>query len=907
MLKGLGEDDMAIWPFGRKKKKFDTSTTGDPSMGVARSSPAEGTRRDSAAEPSLFDSPSLGKRSNRNDGERRHRSSSRKLTKSQRFRAKDVGMAEPVPSVPADPEFIRTQPDHVNEKPLGHQFSMPPENRGNVPSYYFQDPRSMSSLQPDKFTATPSVPTLRAKRSANNDSSLPRRKSSKRKADDHAREQEIKAMSSPIPVPRRPPSHSVGVLSRDGQKSPSGPRRDFERPLSDISLRLPESVHSTMSVASDSHSFRVSTFDVLSPRPTIRYCGHPRSKDAGFGSYGGSRTSTKKERAPIIPEEALKSKKRINELADDLDAPTLRELMERDQRRSERSRTSDQEKLQRRLQRRAEKQRAMDDGHTEPHDGPLKENVDPKEGSHGDLNLGLGIARATATPVLEGSSLLQSREQGSRTPESWLNDPSKDHLLLPAPIQDPADEQFTSHLGMPSPTVEQEEPVLETAKAVRLSQASMSPPMSPLQNFYGPSSLSQVSDLASRSTPDIPDRNDTRRDSDNSGRLSSNWTSIFRRSGTRAKRSSTDRGRTVPTEFLNTSRESLSRQMPPSVFARVPAARSGTPVRTQSRFREDLPELPISPPASRVHSPGASLPPRSLTDDQKNPELSNVVDQLASSDRPLSEIHPAFREQIALSRQQSVKSTSVDIPSSAVLSQSLASVDSEGSWLTGRPVKRSSQTLINPLRESASSLHQRSGELGASEGPLNIARMAQIDIGRLTPGPEDDPSPHIPHRPPFRMNHSGVGASSDSDEDESLIRPQPPRIAPDEGKWHGAIGKQPTIVRQEARTRSREGLLNDFQAGEDSVDSSLSVDSPVGLPFEEMISSPENPFIHRATSVDLGKGHARHISAGSARLLDLPRRSSTEMKRVSTASGERSPLSISLRQEPEETRASDVD
>jgi hypothetical protein len=42
----------------------------------------------------------------------------------------------------------------------------------------------------------------------------------------------------------------------------------------------------------------------------------------------------------------------------------------------------------------------------------------------------------------------------------------------------------------------------------------------------------------------------------------------------------------------------------------------------------------------------------------------------------------------------------------------------------------------------------------------------------------------------------------------------------------------------------------------------------------------EGSGVHRATSVDLGKRHARHISAGSARLLELKAKASGE-KRMS--------------------------
>lgn len=876
---------MAIWPFGRKnKKKMDSDTA---SMSVSRNKPSEGARRDPGSEVNDISQPPLGRKPSGTE-QRRKRSSSRKLTKAQRSRMTENEKVEPLPSGPSPSQPPPQRPDNekaeVNAGPTNAASSqqpvVPPRDRGDVPSYYFQNPTSLSSLQPENFHAIFGPPTLRAPRSAN-EPSVPRRKSSKRKAEDHAREQEIKAMSSPIPVPKRPASHSSGLLARD-RRVPSGLNASRERPLSEISLPLQESVHSTVSMISDSQGFKVSAFDVLSPRPTIRYSENPRNHGAS-GSIGPSRTSTRREKQPVIPEEGYKSKKRIEDLADDLDAGTIRELLERDRRRSERSRRSEQEKLHRRLQRRADKDRAADK-RREGGDGPSDENADPKDMSENDI--GLGIASTVPSPVLRSPG----EPQETRTSQPWRGHRSEERLPLESPFSD----TITSQQQWPAPAEELDIPVLETAKEVRLSQASMSPPTSPVQKAHGPSSLSQLSDYGTPSSSDIPDRIDPdRRDSDNSARISSNWTAIFRRSGTRAKRDSVDRGRAAPSEFSNTSRESV-RQMPPSAFARVPPARAGTPVRTQSRFREDLPELP-TPPDSRLQSPEATA----LTQLPPQPGPTRIT---SSPDHPLSDIHPAFRDEIALSRHQSVKSQTADIPSSAILSQSLASVDSEGSWLTGRPVKRSSQTLVNPLRESGSSLQQRWRELGASDEELpNLKEYG----GRLSPGPGDFAQGERARKRHGMIGNGGIGSDS---EDDTTLHSQP--AGPnqeDEGTWHSAVGKQPTIVRQGARAKSREGLLNDFQAAEDSAGSSPTGDSPTAQPFGDSSGGRENSFIHRATSIDLAKGHARHISAGSARLLNLPPRSSGEMKRVSTASGERSPRSPPLPAGPHEMRASDVD
>ncbi|KAL8918860.1 MAG: hypothetical protein Q9208_007117 [Pyrenodesmia sp. 3 TL-2023] len=871
---------MAFWPFNRKKK----DKSNEERMASAKNKTTHSLMRDPRSEPMEPVTPPLSKKSSRRESQKRRRSSSRKLTK-----RKDSESTEP--PLPTGPMVDRRDP--LNEKvlpgaPLGstQQLIKAPADRGDVPSYYFQQQMSTASLQPEDFSVIPTLPTLSSKRSAH-DPILPRRKSSKRKADDQAREQEIRAMASPIPIPKRPTTSAGGLPARDSRKMPGGMQRNGQNPTSDVSLPIADSLASSMISAPESHSFRISAFDALSPRPTIRYSENPRS---GSGSLRPSRTSTGKDKQPMIPEEPLNPKRRIDELADEMDSGSLRELMERERRRTERLRQSDNERLQRRLQRKADKQEAQ--AAAEDKSAGLDIEKDPGEP---ELQPTIaGVKEEQDAQMAESWLDDPERECGRRTPESWLKDPSRENLVPVSPFHDPVAGAGTSHLEAPTPTDDPEEPILETAQAVRLSQASMSPPTSPIQRAHEPSTLSHIAYLASRSTPDIPERpHDERRDSDASAGLSSNWRSIFRRSGTRANRSSTDRGRKTPSEFSNTSRESFARQMPPSAFTRMPQARSGTSIRTQSRFKEDLPELPLSPPDSRVQSPEA--PGQSPA-----PQLDQARASVTSNpNQPLSDIHPAFREEVALSRHQSLNRGSTDAPRSALMSQSLASVDSEGSWLTGRPVKRSSQTPVNPLRESASSLQRRLRDLGASEDDMASAEEEREYQDLLTPGPEEVFSRQRSMRGLRRTDDSATPGESD---DDIALHPAPAAIAEEEGMMRGAVGRQPTIVRQGTRARSREGLLNEFHAGEDSQDS-----SPIGDSPGADASSPDTPFIQRAMSVDFGKGHARHISAGSARLLDLPARSSGEMKRMSHSSGERSSLGPPSPRPFSETRASDID
>ena len=863
---------MAFWPFGRKKKK--TSKSSEKGMAASRNKHPDSARSDPGQHATADASPpTLSRKSSRKSSLRSNkRTAARKLSKAQQSRSRDSEKTSAPAGVPPLPSAIDTRAI-LDEKGLSGttnvKISQPPVDRGDVPSYYFHNHTSMSSIQAERFTAMNRVPTLRGKRSSN-DTNLLRQKSSKRKAVDHAREQEIKALSSPIAIPKRGAQYGSGVLARDNKKIPRGMNRNHDKPTSDVSLPMPESLHSSMSVASDQHGFKIRAFDALSPRPTIRYSENPRH---GAISSGPSRASTRKEKQPVATEDVLNSRKRVDDLADDLDAGSLRELMERDRRRTAKIRQSDQEKLQRKLQR-AEKQRAEDFAAQEHASGEMS----------GKRDAGLGILGTSAEVAAQSTFVVPDREQSTRTPESWLKDPSQEHIPLRDPFSDPLTRQHTSHLEGPTPTDDPDEPVLETAKAVRLSQPNMSPITSPItsqpSHVNEPSSLSQLTSMDSRSTPDIPERGGPERgDSDTSGRLTSNWRSIFRRSGTRGERNSADRGRKAPSEFSNTSRESFVRQMPPSAFNsnRIPRARSGTPV--QSRFREDLPELPISPPDSRVQSPEISSQAQLQRPDSDGPGVLGVT---TSPTYPLSEIHPAFREEVALSRHQSVRSAhSPDGPSSGLLSQSLASVDSEGSWLTGRPVRRTSQQL-NPFRESGSSLQKRLQELRGSEEELDIEEDEQENIGALTPSSDEIIGAMASQRPVNFRDDSGIAGESDDDADLDHADSSKPQ---EQGTWHSAVGRHPTIVRQGPRAKSREGLLNDFQAGESVESSPTTGGSPV-----EQLRAPEVPFIQRATSVELGKGHVRHISAGSARLLNLPARNSGESKRISTASGERSPL-----------------
>ncbi|KAI4135532.1 MAG: hypothetical protein LQ347_000605 [Umbilicaria vellea] len=856
---------------------------------------SEGSSQHPGGSATDVNSSRLGRKLSWTESPRGKEKVPRKITKTPQTSAPknlEKQTSVPTPNPRMHPASI--EPERINEKLyLPHAnaqsnkpFASPPTDRGDIPSYYFQNAVSQTSIQAERFTALPRMPTLRAKRSAY-DSNLPRRKSSKKKADDHAREQEIKAMSAVLPVLKRPSTHASGLLARESKKIPGGLNRNLERPTSEVSVPLPDSVHSSMSEMSDRHAFKISTLDALSPRPTIRYSDNPRYA-TGTSSLGPSRASTRNEKRATLPEVAGKSNKRIDHLADDLDAGSLRELMERDQRRKERKRSVDQETLKRKLQRKAEKQREYGRRDREMANDPLRRNLEG--GAAGREAAGLGIGEASNSAEENERHLEPHGEDAMVSPGSWPEDPSKDHSSPENSFLDTTTGASVPHTEEPTVFAEREEPILENAQAVRLSQASMLPPTPPIHPDRGPSRLSQMTDPARQSTPDIqevPGRLEPlRRDSDASARAS--WTSFFKRG---SKRNSTERGRKPPSEFSNTSRESFARQHPLGTFTRSVKAGLGTPVRTQSRFTEDLPELPVSPPDSRVQSPEAAEPrPQSRAGTTSSP-IPGMIGVASTANAPLSHIHPAFREEVALGRQASFRSPSPDIPPSAILSQSLASVDSEASWLSGRPVKRMSQ----PRLDSADSMPARIQEAGVSRD--EAIEGSKEYSAPLTPGPEEG---HAVGRigiiqPQHEVASATDHANSDDDEEDDIELYLPPEDQPPAGEtWHSGVGRSPTVVRQGPRVKSREGLLNDFQAADESAGSSPSDDSPKTEKSSFPVPSDHDGFVHRATSVNYGKKHARHISAGSARLLNLPPRVSGESKRLSSASGERTPLGLPL-------------
>lgn len=719
------------------------------------------------------------------------------------------------------------------------------------------------------FSAQPSyeAPTLRTKRSSTT-SDILRSKSGRSKQNLKNREKEIKAFTSPIPIPipgpGRPASFSSSPLVRDSKTVAGGLDRRLHRPASEISLPMVESLRTSFSGESSGgqYSYRISAFDALSPRPTIRY-----SDRSGLPSVRErpSRSFPRKDKGPAIPEESPNPNARIKEMADNLDARAIRELLERDTRRRDRKKTLDAEKLQRRLQMKSERQRAQADtmrrltASTEPEGVPVAASNENEQ-----------FTPATDDDeIFDTTGLIHRRE--TDTTDRWRKEMSRDDLPIMDPFSDPHETAISSEQ-----VSIRDDAVIESATAVRLSTISMSPPASPFLTREKTTSPSNLSNIMMTSQPEEPPssiskskylQSEARKEA---GKPSSSWTSIFRRSGTKRK-ATAEKGKEIITpEFSNLSRESFVRKNQSASLPVVQRSfkRETTQRRKQSKFREDLPELPISPPRSRMQSPELERPLSPYVDDTRKLDDLNMNNNVTT---PIEDVHPAFRGQIASSKNLPYQTSSSE---PVLLSQSLASIDSEASWLSGRPRKRSS-IPIESVQESLVSLHQplEGGNEDKSDEPDFSRRELSNNQTRGPGGLSSQLGP--------------TQSNPRNDIRQDLQFPYDESV-----KYDTVVGRRPNIVQKASMARSREGLLDEYIQNEE--DSPISPLSPGSDPDPDSPTGRDS-VIQRATSIKLGQkvGHGRQLSAGSARLLDIPARSSSDGKRasvISAASTARGPL-----------------
>ena len=848
---------MGFWPFGGgKKNKKDQADDRTKQNLIEKPDPAMARAAIPGQKPS--------ERPTRSTSQRGHDEKSRKLSKS-RTEAYITSSTRNLP---------RSQTAPFDDK---HEYSerATSQRPQRTPSQiYQQKPISQTSIGPENFTALPHPPTLYAKRN-DFDPTMPRRQSSKRKAEDYQRERELRAMTSEPSVRnrlKRPVTYSgSGPLQRDTRNIPGGMNRRLDRPDSQVSLPLPENISESDDVPKN--TFKVGGIAALSPRPTIK----------SYQSESSRSTHGKQPaRLPTVHQSAEEEeniplhKQRIDELADDLGSGAIRELMERDRRRKERKKDSDKTKLQRKL-RRAEKQREEETRRARAAEfvsasqAQLQTAIAEDEGAPGPAvdetpaDTAMDIREGTKAPLSAEEDPFADPAPPARAPSQAIRNPFEDEqdldvMEIPSEHEDGAEPPIPVKSPLRKTTTVEKKPELMPA------QAALSPPASPDQPPNDEQSVSQTSGLARDATPDISESADRdRRESDQSSQQLSTWTNFFRRGG---RRKTSVPGRTTPSEFSNTSRESFARKQPPPIVPPVRTFKkleSGTPQRTMSRFREDLPEFPISPPDSRVQSPEVAATSQAgespLSSKQARHSLSGTLDARSLA---TSSSNPALDRGRPESRLQSVQYGDVAAAGQGTgghaLSQSLASVDSEASWLSGKPAKRFSGPMVSPVKDCTP--EEASQVPGAFE-PEDEGLADDEYLKRLSPEPGIRPESMVPSE--RRASSTVIDLQR---ERESSDTPEvPPLPQKKDETWHEGVARRPTVMKGPTRAKSREGLLKESAAEEGASENEDDYDD------EHSSGEVEEPVqVMRAQSVEY-KGHIRHLSAGSAKLLDIRRAS----------------------------------
>ncbi|OJD13346.1 hypothetical protein AJ78_06204 [Emergomyces pasteurianus Ep9510] len=821
---------MAIWPFGRRRKRPRKAADDETFSGHAADS--RGFHQPNLKSPSHGSISGSGK-ATRRDSKRRKRNNILPTTN-------DIHENDTVRLTNLPPGSLSIASTRFHQQPVSVDTAL---SRNFATSHYhYVGTGSQTSLGHH--------PTLHGRRSST-EPGVFRRKSSRRRRNDYARELEIKNMSSHVTVLRRP--STVSPPSQWWESNNKRGTRNIKTAHAAVSSNvfLPADSGRSSPFDMEPCAYELSAFAALTPRPILRYAEPPRY---GLESRDHSRASTNKERRQIIPAEELTRISRIHDLVDDMDAGALRELMERDRRRKEMKRIADQQKLQRKLQRRADLQREQErcNPPLPSQLATLGDGVDPLAGSVP------GSAEKIAAIIPDRTSA--DTLEAVASSESWLRDPSKETLPdinSSSPKAQPLSRVNSGSAASRSPRGRSSNASHDISMSGMSGQRSADPIHGGRDT--GSPSTSQVLATARGSTKDIPRNFELEKHhSDNAGKLSTSWTAFFRRGGSRFRRQNVERAKT-PSEFSIPSRESFQRinQQQPAPAQPIPIpersyTRPGILPRTQSKFKEHFTDSVNEFPR----------PPGRDFQSSKSPAVGSKGSTAAAF--PSNEIYNASRGSAVVTPEQRDYSRSSGAGSpetnaeSILLAHSLASIDSEGSWLSGRP----SRHFYHPPKNSSSA---------------NSTKDRLDEYAEYQYRDDTDDHDHNNHSP---QPHLPLEEDKDGGEKET---------------FHASVGKRALLVRPDRRPFSNNANIivdsdeNDHHHRQHHLHHLRMETGGAGEGRTEADSpSPISPLeadseLRRATSVDLGKQHVRHISAGSARLLDISRRAS-DARRLSVDS-----------------------
>ncbi|KAJ5356336.1 hypothetical protein N7517_010945 [Penicillium concentricum] len=715
---------MAIWPFNRKSKRHTIQVTGAEAADL----------HSTFAEPTV--EPTLGRKSSKRQSNR-----TRDAADSRRSSAL-VPSTRPISSLdrPASIDQSRNPPRDPPLSRTGSLLRRKPSQNSNVPNKL-------------------------------------RRRLSKRKANEIMREREIRMLSStPIDIPHPTPGSGDYALEKRRRKA-TGRRAD--RYMSDISLSIRDSATSSTSDISDPYTYKVNAFAALTPRPIVRYVEAPRLQTARSSNTPASnRQEREKLQALTMSEEDFYySKRRVNELADSLDAGALRELLDRDRRRREKKQVDDQERLRRKLQERADAQQAeerkVQAATPNPEPEPETEIAQPEPSIAEVAEPEIVVPNEESTPQVDEPTAVAPEN------ESWLLGASKGSEHTGRESRESS--RLVSNIDDSSVRERRlvQRPSFAPSQDITMSRTTLSPSHSSVRHGVNSPTHSQVCGPSSAS--DISRGVDSeRRLSDTSGRRGNTITSLFRRGSSRLKRTYKERFHDTTPEVSNASHESFykihtqSSPPPPSIVPPRILMPSGTVKRSQSKFTEHFGDEPLSPPDSRLQSPDI---PEEVLESSLSRDQTSLHGPTPS---PGVDIKNPNR-----SHHRSWGSDSIDTEADNVpLSQSLASIDSEGSWMSGQFFRRMSQKPSSPVRSNLNSFGRDSVEEPADA----CDEIESLDESRCLSSnvlePELEPE------------------SADS----SASHPNPAE------RWHNEVGRRAVLVNPVIRPKSTQGMLRGYSS-----------------------------------------------------------------------------------------------
>ncbi|KAF3904607.1 hypothetical protein ABW21_db0204360 [Orbilia brochopaga] len=918
---------MPLWPWKKRSKtnsgdKRPTNNINEPSESHPHGSPppplTAPARPGSPAVASLHKS-------------RRRTDTLRAIRRAASRRKNNLSKASTLSSPP-------TSPTHRTVVQLQSPLQTPPP-----PSTAAAGPAAVPSATPDASASH----NRRSNSSAS--SHRPRKRNLLKKSPTYP------STSYPSPPPDKDhPRLIVRTNSRRSQKAPDSRFRPFsrkdqiDRPLSELSMRTQESLHSIMtfhSQPSPFRAFKVRSLDVLSPRPTLRMASsnaYDKMPDLQYSSPKRKMSLSgwrKTRQAPIEEESPTLRKSLVYGLANDLDSRGIREALERDARRRDRKQREDEEKAHAKLERRAEKQRA-DEQATAAVEAFAKSQGHPATittaGPAVAENGRPGPSRAMPPPPAHrdgDSSIPQSPASGTHTPMSWLHGPSQENLHIP--VDRDRDRGMTS--SRISYRSDNGEPIVETATAIRLSGYSIesgSPPPSPtvLRGAKLIDHSPSHSRKQSRDQP-IPDNLPDAETQGENQALENAWARFVRKETAARVQKEHEALRSPDLNGFDTESATLPGHTGTTTngsshnIART-FLQSPTPRSTGSRAPSDgyLPDLPtprmsqIAIPVPHEYSaedvPGeVRMSP--LTPGRKAMALSrNLSDARRTNSKKINGKSPwSSQGEFTTPERYGRSSGHFSETSSARQSfnaggheriRSMASIDSEGSWLSGRLTSsRQSTRRIPSLRDSAASLKHQYHDMKAYEDKRASVADDQFFTGVQDAGSSDDDehdilnsyldddvsisrsSNFIQYRSPPRSpiserefiaaasggSGNGVGSGDDSDTD----------LAGDQYLWREGLGRRPIVTRVDSNfVQKREEVvsLDDVSSIETIEQSQLSQQSQqsqhsrahISVAGELLIEDNDGNVIvpdrgRNSPSPTLGKHHHRFPTNGTSPFL----------------------------------------